>query len=92
MQHFFFFCKGPSLITFHIDGVNGTLQQLPLKYFSAFESIPYFRVTFGQEFPVKKSCHILGGSPGKEVRNLGIAALLDGTLGVPASVVSLFQK
>lgn len=31
-------------MTFHIDGIHGTLQQLLLKYCSALESDPCFRV------------------------------------------------
>lgn len=46
------FFKGRSLITFHIDGINETLQQRLLKYFSALESILYFHVALVQEFSV----------------------------------------
>lgn len=42
--------KGRSLITFHIDGINETLQQRLLKYFRGLESIPYFHVALVQEF------------------------------------------
>lgn len=49
---FSLFLKGPSPVTFHIDGISGTLQQLLLKYFSALEAILYFHVALVQEFPV----------------------------------------
>lgn len=48
----FFLCKGPYLITFYSDSINGTLQQLLLKYLSALGSIRYFHVVLVQEFPV----------------------------------------
>lgn len=50
----FYFYKGPSLVTFHIDGVKETLQQGLLQYFTASESIPYLHVAFVQEFLVTR--------------------------------------
>lgn len=50
---FLFFSPGPpSLMTFHIDAINGALQQRLLKYFSVLEAVLSFHVALGQVFPV----------------------------------------
>lgn len=48
----FFLFKDPSLVSFHIDGINETLQQRLLKYFSASETAPRFHVALVQDFSV----------------------------------------